>query len=389
MNVFSDVLSKLNPRSWSWDWFKVDKETKEVDKTIENLVKKLIKGEGDQGVLTVDKGLSSKLESKQWHLISDLHIGSGKTNNFQGKEDAFVNFIEGLDAKKDALIIIGDLLELWQGVNDQTENLKNAFSENKKVFDTIAEFKKRGGPVVYVPGNHDEIMGDQNNWSAYGEIFNSENVVKGPVIVNVNNKNILIMHGHELDPFNDEEHKKTGRAFSRFAGGIERLRGGPFIPGYGKSIESILSYIGEKFSDTWYVLKAIARKIIYLPKDGPKTTARKIYYLFSEVLFSEVGVSLRRHIDKVKKFQQALAKTAGVAINKVFVGHTHHMGYILKEGSTEPWYCNTGTWSGKETRQCIKYTPKDDRIIFYQVANVLTDMEIRVDKRWLYSSTVT
>ena len=80
-------------------------------------------------------------------FIADPHL-SGDRKGI----DAFFSFLDGVGARAELLVILGDLFELWLGSN----NLMADY--HREVLGEIAALKKRGVETIYTAGNRDFIF---------------------------------------------------------------------------------------------------------------------------------------------------------------------------------------------------------------------------------------
>ena len=113
--------------------------------------------------------------------ISDLHLGTRTSN-----ADAVLQFLRDYDCEQ--LYVVGDLIDIWQLRKGrywpQTHN---------DVIQKILRKARKGVPVVYIPGNHDEFV---NTFAgSYGNISIQERAIH----VTADGRRLLIIHGHELD----------------------------------------------------------------------------------------------------------------------------------------------------------------------------------------------
>jgi UDP-2,3-diacylglucosamine pyrophosphatase LpxH len=344
--------------------------------------------------MTVDTRASERLANRHWILMSDLHMGVGDMNNFKGKSQLFIDFIQNLHhdgstERPPALIFLGDVFECWQGYDEKSlPNLQEAAAEpeNAAVLDAIAKYKEDGGDFIYVAGNHDAVVGRTDSLPEH-RFFERENIYNKPLMIETDGiakKHFVFMHSHEVDTFNDAEHEATGRFFSRFAGHIERLNGGPYLPG-NRTVEGSLSRAGEMCLSTGSFVKKAARAVWHIRRDGWQQTKEKISFYWKELIYSGDGACLKEHIKAVTSFWKSWKKTDAAA-TKIFTGHTHHMGSLTSPEDGQ-WYANSGTWAGNGTRQFAQYDYRNGVTAFLNINEAgkieeLDDMEIRVSHQW-------
>ena len=84
---------------------------------------------------------------------------------------------------------MGDLIDIW--------SLRRAIywpQQHNDVIQRVLRKARKGTHVVYIPGNHDELV--TSFCGAYGNIEIKEHAIH----VTASGERILIIHGHELTP---------------------------------------------------------------------------------------------------------------------------------------------------------------------------------------------
>ena len=113
--------------------------------------------------------------------ISDVHLGKRTSN-----AEALLQFLRDYECEK--LYVVGDLIDIWSLRRGrywpQTHN---------DVIQKILRKARKGVPVIYIPGNHDEFVATFAG--SYGNISIQERAIH----VTADGRRILIIHGHELD----------------------------------------------------------------------------------------------------------------------------------------------------------------------------------------------
>ena len=113
--------------------------------------------------------------------ISDVHLGTRSSS-----VPMLLDFLREYDFEM--LYIVGDLIDIWQmrrgiywpqGHND--------------VVQKILRKSRKGTRVIYIPGNHDEMI--SSFYGAYGNIT----IQKRAIHRTADGNRILVIHGHELD----------------------------------------------------------------------------------------------------------------------------------------------------------------------------------------------
>jgi UDP-2,3-diacylglucosamine pyrophosphatase LpxH len=113
--------------------------------------------------------------------ISDAHLGTRGCN-----ATVLLDFLRENDFE--TLYIVGDLIDIW--------SLRRGIywpQQHNDVIQKILRKARKGTHVVYVPGNHDELVTDF--CGAYGNI----EIKQRAIHVTASGERILIIHGHELD----------------------------------------------------------------------------------------------------------------------------------------------------------------------------------------------
>ncbi len=113
--------------------------------------------------------------------ISDAHLGTRGCN-----ATALLDFLRENDFE--TLYVVGDLIDIWA--------LRRGIywpQQHNDVIQKILRKARKGTHVIYIPGNHDELVA--NFCGAYGNI----DIKQSAIHVTACGERILIIHGHELD----------------------------------------------------------------------------------------------------------------------------------------------------------------------------------------------
>ncbi|MFA6409247.1 MAG: UDP-2,3-diacylglucosamine diphosphatase [Gammaproteobacteria bacterium] len=114
-------------------------------------------------------------------FIADLHLTEKNTKI----NDIFLNFLQQVAGRAEALYILGDLFMLWAGDDDDTP-----FHETVKT--ALHELVTSGTKVFLMPGNRDFLLGER---------FARESgcqIVQDPLITNIYGRQTLLTHGDNL-----------------------------------------------------------------------------------------------------------------------------------------------------------------------------------------------
>jgi UDP-2,3-diacylglucosamine hydrolase len=118
---------------------------------------------------------------REWLYISDLHLAPERPQIIQ----LFERFVDEVAINSDRLYILGDFLEYWLGDDDNAEGLDNAFS-------ALERLSKSGTNVFFMHGNRDFLVGDLLAKRCQFKI------IFEPLVENINNQPVLLMHGDSL-----------------------------------------------------------------------------------------------------------------------------------------------------------------------------------------------
>lgn len=115
-------------------------------------------------------------------FISDIHLG---TRGCQA--ELLLDFIRALDCQ--TLYLVGDIIDGWK--------LKSGWhwpQAHNDVVQKVLRMARKGVRVIYVPGNHDEIVRD-----FCGIHFGGVVVVRDAIHEAADGQRYLVMHGDEFD----------------------------------------------------------------------------------------------------------------------------------------------------------------------------------------------
>ncbi|WP_438970303.1 UDP-2,3-diacylglucosamine diphosphatase [Methylophaga sp.] len=114
--------------------------------------------------------------------ISDIHLG------FRGcSADFLLDFLHKVEC--DYLYLVGDIIDVW-------EMKKKMFwpQAHNNVIRTLLGKAKHNTKVVYVPGNHDEVLRDFD-----GAVFGNVEIQNEVIHTTADNRKLLILHGDQFD----------------------------------------------------------------------------------------------------------------------------------------------------------------------------------------------
>jgi UDP-2,3-diacylglucosamine pyrophosphatase LpxH len=114
-------------------------------------------------------------------FISDIHLST-----FGTKSEEIIHFLQNNEFK--TLFIVGDFIDVWRlRVADYWPNIHTSvlLALNNKL--------KNGTQIIYITGNHDDFFSEFTGKIGKGL------EIKQKCIITINNKKLLVMHGHQFD----------------------------------------------------------------------------------------------------------------------------------------------------------------------------------------------
>jgi UDP-2,3-diacylglucosamine pyrophosphatase LpxH len=230
--------------------------------------------------------------------ISDTHLGTRGC-----KATALLDFLRENDFR--TLYIVGDLIDIW--------SLRRGIywpQQHNDVIQKILRKARKGTHVIYIPGNHDELV--TSFCGAYGNIEIKEHAIH----VTAAGERILIIHGHELDVVVSGSGRLKWLAF---AGDL----GYQFL----LSLNPLINFVRRRFGLGYWSLSAYAKRTV---KDA---------------------------VSFIGKFEAAVAHYAErYHVDAVLCGHIHSAA-IREFGKVS--YYNCGDW----VESCTALVEGDDGMI--------------------------
>jgi UDP-2,3-diacylglucosamine pyrophosphatase LpxH len=227
--------------------------------------------------------------------ISDTHLGTRGCN-----ATALLDFLRETDF--DTLYIVGDLIDIW--------SLRRAIywpQQHNDVIQKILRKARKGTRVIYIPGNHDELV--TSFCGAYGNIEITERATH----VTASGERVLIIHGHELDTV------VQNVKWLAFAGDV----GYQFL----LSLNPLINFVRRRFGLGYWSLSAYAKRRV---KDA---------------------------VSFIGKFEAAVAHYAErYRVDAVLCGHIHSAA--IREFGRVSYY-NCGDW----VESCTALVEGDDGMI--------------------------
>src|SRR5438067_2834464 len=160
--------------------------------------------------------------------ISDAHLGTRGCN-----AAGLLDFLRANDFE--TLYIVGDLIDIW--------SLRRGIywpQQHNDVIQKILRKSRKGTRVIYIPGNHDELITDF--CGAYGNI----EIKQKAIHVTASGERILVIHGHELDAV------VQNVKWLAFAGDL----GYQFL----LSLNPLINFVRRRFGLAYWSLSAYAKR---------------------------------------------------------------------------------------------------------------------------------
>jgi UDP-2,3-diacylglucosamine pyrophosphatase LpxH len=160
--------------------------------------------------------------------ISDVHLGTRNSN-----AAALLDFLR--DYEFETLYIVGDLIDVWQ--------MRRGIywpQQHNDVIQKLLRKARKGTRIIYIPGNHDEMIGGFCGF--YGHIA----IEKTAIHTTADGRRILVMHGHELDTV------VQNARWLAFAGDL----GYQFLLG----LNPLINFVRRRFGLGYWSLSAYAKR---------------------------------------------------------------------------------------------------------------------------------
>jgi UDP-2,3-diacylglucosamine pyrophosphatase LpxH len=114
--------------------------------------------------------------------ISDIHLGTSGCN-----ADLLLDFLKSVECE--TLYLVGDIIDMWR--------LRKGWywpARHNDVVRRVLKMAKHGTHVVYVPGNHDEILRDYA-----GLAFGDVTIMDEAIHETADGRRLLVLHGDQFD----------------------------------------------------------------------------------------------------------------------------------------------------------------------------------------------
>lgn len=263
-------------------------------------------------------------EQRPLIIVSDLHIGDGGPRDnfaFDGKAASFSRFLDYVQRLDGELLILGDLFDFWQS------NIGAVLVERMSFIDRFAQMG-----ATYVVGNHDGDFDALIGTKLLNHPFFER--MTGPFFRTIGGKQFKFMHGHELDPFNQDGTPRWGRILAILGGIIEDKKGSPLLSAGGFTEKTLLK-VSQSFMRLWN----------YSVNRFEKGQSRLQEQSYEEFLTPAQDPSRLKGILALYQ-KDRLANGYDILV----AGHTHRVGIF------DQWYVNCGCWVGLRSH-FVKITP--------------------------------
>jgi len=242
---------------------------------------------------SADELLAPRRYRTAW--ISDAHLGTRGCN-----AAALLDFLRANDFE--TLYIVGDLIDIW--------SLRRGIywpQQHNDVIQKILRKARKGTHVVYIPGNHDELV------VGFCGVYGNIEIKQRAIHLTAAGERILTIHGHELDAVIQNV------KWLAFAGDL----GYQFL----LSLNPFINFVRRRFGLGYWSLSAYAKRRV---KDA---------------------------VSFIGKFEAAVAHYAErYEVDAVLCGHIHSAA-IREFGKIS--YYNCGDW----VESCTALVEGDDGIL--------------------------
>ena len=113
--------------------------------------------------------------------ISDIHLGTRDS-----KAQELLAFLKS--ATYDKLYVVGDFIDVWQ-----LKRTRRWQQEHNDVVQKLLRRARKGTPIIYIPGNHDDFV------AHYMGIYGNITIAENDIHTTADGRRLLVMHGHEFD----------------------------------------------------------------------------------------------------------------------------------------------------------------------------------------------
>jgi UDP-2,3-diacylglucosamine pyrophosphatase LpxH len=250
---------------------------------------------------------SLKKTDSPLYVISDLHLGSGRRDNFSELQRVkqLIGLLDHIESEGSQLVVLGDFIDLWRF------GLGAIIKSHPDILSRFSDID-----CVYVPGNHDLAITDvPEGIRAEFAIFNK---ISEPFGIDINGKNFVFCHGHEVDNLNRYIKPSLGRLLGCLAMTVEQVVARQVFDS--DNIRALLFEVEAAIVASWSVLWCGFNR-----------------FVTESLTVRQMAVEMLKHKHNVKtisKYKDYLEKS-----HTVVNAHTH------RAGNFKDCYYNSGSWA--------------------------------------------
>ena len=214
-------------------------------------------------------------------FISDTHLGTR-----DAQSEYLLDFLR--NSESDYLYLLGDIIDIWK--------LRSGWhwpQLNNDLLQLVFKKARTGTRVIYVPGNHDEMLRKY-----VGSNFNGIQIQQDAIHVTADGRRLLLIHGDEFDSV---------------------VTNNRWLAHIGSWAYDVLLWLNRHFNNL--------RRRLGFP-----------YWSLSHYLKHRV----KNAVNYISSFEQALVREARQrGVDGIVCGHIHHAAIEEMEGIS---YANSGDW---------------------------------------------
>ncbi len=250
------------------------------------------------------------------YFVSDMHLGDGSfADLFQGKDKAFLAFLDEVEAEAKTLVINGDALD-WS----EAWYFQRILKAHRTLLKRLTQLAERI-EVIYCYGNHDP------------DIVLFEDILKWKVTDKlVVGERMLVQHGVEFDAYISKRFAKSEfwvRVLNLYERTFRTWVRVPLVDYYTRS-NRLVHYL------YYHLVRLQRRRIRWLRWRGRASKAREIEESIDFWTQTELG-------DPMSITRPALERLQSDRFEIIVCGHSHLPGIVELDGGRR--YVNIGSWT--------------------------------------------
>jgi len=206
-------------------------------------------------------------------VISDLHLGT-----YACRANEFLSYLRSIEPR--LLILNGDIIDGWQFS-------KRYFpASHMAVIQEIFQLLSAGTRVIYITGNHDEML------RRYSDLQLGNFQLTDKAVIEINGKMTWIFHGDVFDHTTKGQTKLLGKLGSNSYAALL---------GFNRSINWLMKFFGkEKLSLSRQVMKQFNKKVVKIEDFETKIAALAIEKKYNCVICGHIHQPSKRIIETPK-----------------------------------------------------------------------------------------